>query len=256
MKKTLALIIALCLAAQSLIAVTIDSLPLHLFIKGLDRPLPPSVKDGWLILTQGGVHRFIGAAFEHEGFVRIHAFEKNPRGVFILAYELPREFASPLAYRLIVDGAWMTDPSNARMATLTDSGLGVSLVEIPWASKEVPGVYRVLGGDGRTARFLWKGPPGELVTVAGSFNNWDPFTHQLAETRPGVYELSLALPLGLNLYDFVWRGNLIPDPLNDEKASNGYDRVVSVLRVGNRSMPGDPLINPIDLSVAKSGKKE
>jgi len=254
MKKTLVLVALLTIAAVDLAAVTIESLSLHLFIKTLDRQQPPTVKEGYLILTQSGAHRFVGAAFGHEGFVTVHPFERNERGIFVLAYLLPREFPSPLAYRLVVDGAWMADPLNASRATLTDSGVGVSLVEIPWESSEVPGVYRVLGDDGRTAHFLWKGPSGETVSVAGSFNNWDPFTHQLGETRPGIYELVLPLPPGLNLYCYVWRGQMIPDPLNDEKASDRYDRVVSVLRVGDRPMPGDPSVLPLRVVSTKAGK--
>jgi hypothetical protein len=251
MKKLYALIAALGLASFSLGAVTIESLSLHLFIKGLSHPVPPKIEDGWLVLTVGGVHRFVGAAFEHEGFAKIHPFERNERGVFVLAYQIPLEFESPLAYRLVVDGAWIADPWNSSTATLADSGLAVSLVEVPRISSERPGVYRVLGKDGRTAHFLFKGAPGEIVSVAGSFNNWDPFTHLLEETSPGVYELILPLPPGLNLYTYVYRGESIPDPLNVEKASDRYDRVVSVLRVGFGPVPGDPVIRPMDLRTSK-----
>jgi len=256
MKKSIALLLALGLFSFGLGAATVEKLDLHLFLSGLDRPMAPLVRDDTLILTMGGAHRFVGAAFGHEGFTTIHPFERNRHGIFILAIEVPLEFASPLAYRLVVDGAWMADPANSQRSTVAGRGLPVSLVDLPWRTREVPGLYRVLDSDRRTAHFLFKAPAGELVTVAGSFNNWDPFTHTLVETRPGEYRLDLVLPPGLNLYCFVWRGSMIPDPLNGEKATNDYDRTVSVLRVGDRPMPGDPLIRPLDLSVPKPAKTE
>ncbi|HOX31745.1 MAG TPA: glycogen-binding domain-containing protein, partial [Spirochaetales bacterium] len=89
-----------------------------------------------------------------------------------------------------------------------------------------------LGPDGRTARFLFRGEPGELVTVCGDFDNWDPFIHELAETSPGTYELALPLPPGIHHYAFVYRGEYLPDPLNPEKALSGDGRLVSVLVSG------------------------
>jgi hypothetical protein len=255
MKKLTALVLVLFLAAIGLGASTVESLNLHIFLKGLDHPIPPTVREETLILTMGGVHRFVGAAFAHEGFATIHPFKRNEHGIFLLTMEVPLEFASPLAYRLIVDGAWMADPANSRGTTIGEWGLPVSLVDLPWRSSEEPGFYHVLGEDGKTARFLFKAPPGEFVTVAGSFNNWDPFTHALAETRPGEYRLDLPLPAGINLYCFVWRGSMIPDPLNEEKASNRYERVVSVLRVGTRPVQGDPIIKK-PVFAAPGGKKE
>jgi hypothetical protein len=256
MKKTIALVAALFLATLGLGATAIDSLPLHLFITALARPIPPVVRDDYLVLTYGGVHRFVGAAFGHEGFVTIHPYERNERGVFVLVYKVPRDFDSPLSYRIVVDGAWMADPTNARKASLEGSGLAVSLVDLPHLSSELPGVYSVLGEDGRTARFLWRGPPGESVFVAGSFNNWDPFTHRLAETSPGTYRLELPIPDGINVYCFVWRGQMLADPLNDEKVHDEDERILSVLRVGPRPMPGDPVIHPFVVSASKKGGGE
>ncbi len=242
MKRIQVLFAVLALASLDVAAATIDNLQLHLFVKDLDRPGPPMVRDGWLILSLGGVHRFVGAAFEHEGFAVMHPFEVNEKGVFVLTWKIPVEFSPRFAYRLNVDGAWIADPYNPLRAPPDGSGVDVSLVNLPRIPGDVPGVYRVLDADGKTAHFLFKAPPGESVSVAGSFNNWDPFTHQLEETSPGVYTLSMALPPGVNLYCYVWRGKFLPDPLNDAKASDRYDRVVSVLLVGPHPMPGDPVI--------------
>lgn len=242
MKRFIALSVALLLAAASIAADSIDDLQLHMFVKELDRAKAPIVRDGWLILSFDGVHRFVGASFAHEGFAVMHPFEVNDRGVFVLAWRIPVEFRQRFGYRINVDGAWMADPNNPVRASFEGSGIGVSLVDLPVIPGDRPGVYRVLDADGKTAHFLFKAPPGETVAVAGTFNNWDPFTHELEETSPGVYQLSLPLPPGITLYCFVWRGKMLPDPLNDEKATDAYDRVVSVLRIGTKPMPGDPVI--------------
>ncbi|MFZ4617028.1 MAG: glycogen-binding domain-containing protein [Rectinemataceae bacterium] len=253
---TLAFTFALLLVAPFAGAVTIDSLSLHLHLKNLDHAEEASVRDGYLILTLGGVHRFVGAAFAHENFVRIHPFERNDKGIFILAWKIPTNSESPLAYRLVIDGAWIADPGNPRRSTINGAGLTLSLVTVPWLSDELPGIYEVLAKDGKTARFLFKGRPGENISVAGSFNNWDPFVHTMEEREPGRYELQLELPPGIQLYNFVLRGQMITDPLNSEKATNRYERSVSILRVGSKPVPGDPTITPIDLKKAETAKKE
>ncbi|MEI6385457.1 MAG: hypothetical protein WCQ50_02400 [Spirochaetota bacterium] len=254
--QALSFTLALLLVAPFAGAVTIDSLPLHIHLKNLDHAEQASVQDGYLILTLGGVHRFVGASFAHENFVRIHPFERNDKGIFILAWKIPTNSLSPLAYRLVIDGAWVADPGNPRRATIEGAGLTVSLVDVPRLSDERPGVYELLSKDGKTARFLYKGGPGETVSVAGSFNNWDPFVHRMEETGPGRYELQLELPPGIQLYNFVVRGQMITDPLNSEKATNRYEQSVSILRVGNKPVPGDPIILPIDLKKAETAKKK
>lgn len=227
-----ALVLAFLAASLGLSAFEVDDLSLHVTLSGLDRARAPFARGSWLVLSAEGAHRYVGAAFEHEGFARVHAFEKNAFGIFVLAYPIPLERAEPLAYRLVVDGAWVADPANPRRASAARTGLGLSVAEVPYLSAERPGLYSLVAEDGRTARFLWKGPPGERVTVAGDFNGWDPFLHELRETRPGVYELELALLPGTHYYCFVNRGEYRPDPLNYAKASSPEGRVVSVLVMG------------------------
>jgi hypothetical protein len=72
------------------------------------------------------------------------------------------------------------------------------------------------------------------VTVAGSFNAWDPFIHELYEIAPGVYELSLQLPPGEYHYVFVYRGNRVPDPLNRQLLYGADGRPVSGLSITRR----------------------
>ena len=78
----------------------------------------------------------------------------------------------------------MSDPHNP-LHSLGREGIEVSLAEVPYISDEKLGLYRILRDDGRTARFLFKGEAGMYVTVAGTFNNWDPFIYPMEEISPG-----------------------------------------------------------------------
>jgi 1,4-alpha-glucan branching enzyme len=72
-------------------------------------------------------------------------------------------------------------------------------------------------GPPGTLTFNYQAPSGETVTVAGSFNGWDPFMYELRETKPGVYSLTLPLPPGPYHYVFFHRGQRILDPYNHNR---------------------------------------
>lgn len=235
--KRIILALFLVLAAASLSgAFEVESLPLHLLLAGKAEAGPPLVRGDSLVLSAKGPYRFVAAAFEFEGYRELHLFEKNAQGVFVLAFPIPLKRREPLAYRLVVDGTWMVDPSNPLKAEDRGAGLALSLAEVPFLSDERPGLYGFGAEGGRGVRFLFKGAPGEIVSVAGDFNNWDPFLHELNEASPGVYELELPLPAGAHRYAFVYRGEYLADPLNLEKATSPEGRVVSVIRVGEEGL--------------------
>jgi hypothetical protein len=155
--------------------------------------------------------------------------QANAHGVRFLVYALPLASHEPLRYRMVVDGAWMRDPLNSAYVRDQDTGLFLSILEYPPVSDESPGVYRIL--NGRRASFLYRGPPGRRVGLAGSFNDWDPFMHYLEETEPGLYRLDIDLPPGTQRYVFVLDGDMLTDPLNPESAYSRDGLRVSVLNV-------------------------
>jgi hypothetical protein len=213
--------------------VLVESLDLHLFLAGLRAPRAPRVIDGELALSAAGPYRAVAAAFEHEGFSVLHPFDRNKQGVFVLAYPVPLARAEPLRYRLVVDGAWMTDPSNPAAERDPSTGIAASVAAVPFIDDRRLGSYHILAEDGRTARFLFRGEEGRSVTVYGDFDNWDPFIHELAEIEPGVYALELPLPEGTQRYAFVYGGEVLPDPLNPTREKNAEGKIVSVLVVGS-----------------------
>jgi hypothetical protein len=244
-KKTAALAIAIAVASLSLWAEgakapvqpktagrVIESLPLHLALAGMKAAQAPRVVEGELVLSASGPYRSVAAAFAHEDFATLHPYERNRQGVFVLAYPVPLKWkAETLEYRIIIDGVWTVDPADPERRSDPATGLELSIARVPYLSDLHLGLYKVLAEDGRTARFLFQGASGESVTVCGDFNGWDPFIHEMSETSPGVYQLELPLPPGRHYYDFVYRGEELPDPLNPQKAATKEGREVSVLVV-------------------------
>ncbi|HRZ90728.1 MAG TPA: hypothetical protein P5117_14695 [Spirochaetia bacterium] len=221
----------LALAAQAAGAFQVESLSLHLHLAGLKNAAPPQVVEGYLILTAEGSFRHVGASFAHESFRTVHSFQRNAHGLFILAVPVPYEVREPLKYRLVVDGIWGRDAVNPEFERDPRTGAVFSLAAVPFLSSARPGAWNLVAEDGRTARFRYESDPGLSVAVIGDFNAWDPFVHELKETRPGVYELALPLPSGEHRYAFLVRGDRVPDPLNPARLYDSAGRTVSVLRI-------------------------
>lgn len=211
-------------------ALVVESLELHLALASMGEAGAPRIIDNNLVLSAKGPYRYVAVAFASENYAKLHSFDRNRQGVFVFAMPVPLKSREPIAYRLVIDGVWTFDPRNPLRAE-SASGVSVSLAQVPYLSDEKPGLYSILGEDGRTAHFLFKGESGMYVTVAGSFDNWDPFLYEMAETRPGVYELVLALPPGRHYYAFYFDGAPHPDPLNQEKATSKDGVIVSTLLV-------------------------
>ncbi|GHV75267.1 hypothetical protein AGMMS49942_00880 [Spirochaetia bacterium] len=200
------------------------------------RPGAPEIFDDGVIFTAPSTYRRVGISFAHEQFAKVHWFEKmlrakdeltpkeekskneadRYRDSGILFYVLPRVAPEnrELEYRLVINGLWTTDPLNPQYRIDRKSGIVCSLVVMPEFEK-TPTAF---DGPPGTLTFNYRAPSGETVSVAGSFNGWDPFMYELRETTPGVYSLTLPLPPGTYHYVFFHRGRRILDPYNHNRA--------------------------------------
>jgi hypothetical protein len=198
-------------------------------------PGGPEIFDDGVIFTASSAHRRVGVSFAHEGFARVHWFQQllkaknalTPKeeksknivdqyqdsGILFYAYTAPPEIRE-LEYRLVIDGLWTTDPLNPRYRIDQKSGIVRSTVTLP----ELRKIPTAFDGPPGTLNFSYQAPPGETITVAGSFNGWDPFMYELRETSPGFYALSLPLPPGTYHYVFFHRGQRVLDPYNYNRA--------------------------------------
>jgi hypothetical protein len=191
---------------------------------------PESHEDG-ILFTAPSTYRSVGIAFAHEGFANIYYFRKllsardtgeplpanskNARdiyrdsGILFYAFTIPRDLKI-LEYRLIINGLWTVDPQNPLHKQDEKTGLVHSVLLLPPIARP-PTAY---DGPPGSLSFSYTAPSGEMVTVAGDFNGWDPFMYELTETSPGRYNLVLPLPPGTYHYLFYYRGQRLLDPNN------------------------------------------
>jgi len=172
--------------------------------------------------------RFVGVAFSHENFSKIHSFIRNIHGIFVFVYPLPEDVEQVL-YRIVVDGLWMADPSNPRIEK-DPSGIFLSSVKLP--PKEINRwklTAPVISED--RAEFYYFGSPGQDIYISGTFNNWDPFMHKLKELTPGSYSISLKVLPGTHFYYFVANGIFMLDTLNPNKGSDSEGFEVSMFEI-------------------------
>ena len=245
-----------CLSAFGLIFLTIFALNAPLAeaadleswefndtLLSLKGPGAPVFFEDAVIFTAASNHRRVGAAFGHEGFSRVHWFRKllipqdplgapipagkkkpdpyKDSGILFYALELPKDLKE-LDYRLSIDGLWTVDPANP-LTRRDEAGLSYSFLTLP---KKNVTPYPLDGPKGCLS-FSFKGPPGQTVTVAGSFNGWDPFMYELKEDSEGMYSLVLPLPAGSYQYVFYHNGERMLDPYNFRRTYNGEGKAVS-----------------------------
>ena len=199
------------------------------YIRSISRPGQPEIFENGVVFTAPSSNNRVGISFAHEGYARVHWFrhlliprdvaelyidgrlhrEINPNidsGIMFHTEIIPEDLQH-LDYRLIIDGLWTVDPLNP-ITVRGPSGITVSRFPLPARPEReaapAPGTYR----------FSFRAPPGEIVTVAGNFNNWDPFMYELRETSPGLYSLTLPFPPGRFQYMFFYRGEMVADPAN------------------------------------------
>jgi hypothetical protein len=195
----------------------------------------PEIFEDAVIFTASSSYRRVGVALAAEGFAQVHwmrqllmaqdsqgdpvpSGKKAPdphkdSGLLFYVYQAP-EGLEEIEYRLVIDGLWTTDPANPRTRRDGVSGITSSLVLLPRPERD-PVLHENPKG---VLRFFFKGPPGELVTVAGSFNGWDPFMYEMREYPEGTYTFSLPLPPGTYQYLFFHRGERLLDPYNFRRA--------------------------------------
>jgi hypothetical protein len=200
-------------------------------------PGSPEIFEDAVIFSASSQYKRVGIAFAHEDFSEVHWFRKlmipketipleenaeeeetgpvieyADSGILFHTLNIPLDL-SEISYRLIIDGLWTIDPYNPDKKIDLQSGLEYSVVTIPPITR-IDQIEQDFSGH---ITFKFRGPPGEMITLAGSFNSWDPFMYRMRETASGAYSLTLSLPPGLHHYVFFHRGQRILDPTNDQK---------------------------------------
>nr|AXS01310.1 hypothetical protein [uncultured bacterium] len=230
-------------------AIDVESLDSPLLIDRLltyTEPGAPEVFEDMVIFTASSGLRRVGVAFADEGFAKVHWFRQlmiardiqesvgNPKnfnpykdsGITFHVYQVP-EGVTEVAYRMVINGLWTTDPVNPDTRYDGKTGLSWSVISIP--AREI--VHNPLKGPPGSLSFVFKGPPGETVSVAGDFNGWDPFMYELREGPAGNYSINIPLPPGTYQYVFFHRGQRYLDPYNGKRVYTKDGRTASEIMI-------------------------
>jgi len=200
----------------------------------LSGPGAPVIVDNAVIFTADSNLRRVGIAFAHENFANVHWYRQllipqdylNPvllpgeripgpyrdSGIQFHVFQIPQNLRE-LEYRIIINGLWTVDPANPLTRRDPVTGLSLSVLNLPQRQSRPNPLNTLPEG----VSFTFNGPPGEIVTVAGNFNSWDPFMYELREGPAGVYNLVLPLPPGIYQYIFFHRGERHVDPFNPRR---------------------------------------
>jgi hypothetical protein len=186
---------------------------LHLKVVDLDKAGPPEFYGKYIIFTYASNKpvRSVTAVFEHEGYGIQHSYQYNEKGIFFLIYSIPPEYLR-LRYRIIVDGLIMKDPANP---DVEEDLLGIeySIVKITKImEKEVVNPEFTDTGE---VRFVYNSRPGRIISLVGSFNDWDPYMHFFKEGPAGHYTITIRVGEGRHFYYFIIDGEKIIDLYND-----------------------------------------
>lgn len=126
---------------------------------------------------------------------------------------------------------WLVDPVLPPWALLAAAAATAAVV----VSLRAPGSPQPPAAATETVyvRFVLYAPTAKQVSVAGTFNQWDPQAAPLARAAgDGVWTVTLPLPPGQHQYAFVVDGKQwIPDPAAPA-VDDGFGRRNSVLAVG------------------------
>jgi len=211
-------------------------------------PGTPLIYKDFVIFTADTNLRKVGIAFAHENFANTYWFKQllvpqdplnapippgkkvpdpyKDSGIQFHVLEVPEDLKE-IGYRLVINGLWTTDPNNTLTRRDLVSGLILSVVRMP----PRPIKLDPLKGLPEGLTFTFNGPPGETVTVAGSFNSWDPFMYELKENPAGVYTLTLPLPPGTYQYVFFCQGKRFVDLNNPRRSYSREGKASSEITV-------------------------
>lgn len=196
---------------------------------------PPKIIDRYVVFTASAKSTHVAIAFEHENYAHLHSFRRlvpdkeagsvllEPVLFFII--EIP-EKSSFLKYRLIIDGLWTFDPENKNNEFDEENRVTVSKVVYP-PRRDIK--TRVI--NEKIVNFVYIGSPHKKVSVAGSFNNWDPFMYFLKETSDGIYELEISLPHGTHVYSYFLGTQIYTDSTNPNHYYSADGKKASVIKL-------------------------
>jgi hypothetical protein len=215
-----------CMLAGDGGAWAADPTALDVAMKSLHAAVPPRVVQDELVLSVQPARpaHFVGVRFAHESWAILHSYERNEYGVYVFDYPIP-EGLREIRYRIVVDGAMMSDPTNP----VTGEDATGSILSVFTLEKDpVRPILNPRQERDGSVTFVFRGSAGRRVAIVGDFNDWDPYMDFLAETSPGSYSITLRVPPGTHWYYFSSDGRRILDMFNAASAVAPGGATVSI----------------------------
>lgn len=215
-KLTIYLVSAVVLILAAGPGFGLDGHLMEVRIQGIEQAAAPQYLDRQVLLSYQSSKpvRLVGARFAHEDYQVFHIYVRNENDVFILQLDVPED-VKELRYRLVVDGLWINDPFNPRHE---EDAFGRVFSLFDLRDRPAPDPVSPERHREGSVTFFFQTLPDRAVSVAGDFNNWDPFWHRMQEIRPGEYRLTVHMPPGQHFYYYIVNGRRVLDPINQETA--------------------------------------
>ena len=143
-------ILCLFTTIQGISAQNFETLDMHMAIELKKQATEPEMVNDRVLFSYSSSQptRLVGIAFLHEKFSRVHSFQRNSQGVFVLPYS-PPDSSTELVYRLVVDGIWLADPRNEHSVIL-NGGIPCSVFSLPASPRQQrPVSVSTITEDGR-----------------------------------------------------------------------------------------------------------
>ncbi|MGL4394334.1 MAG: hypothetical protein ACRCS8_03825 [Brevinema sp.] len=148
---------------------------------------------------------------------------KSNLWTFAITNRLPK---GEYKYRLKVDGFWIADPSNPH-AVFDSARQKLSILIL---DKEfLPNQKYPMWVSNNIYVFKYTNTNAKNVSIAGDFNNWNPYSHQMKDNGVGEYTIEIELvPKKNYMYSFVQDGNWRFDENNRKQYLNDQNRPVNI----------------------------
>ncbi len=213
---------ALCAPFAKEAAPAPDTYDYDMLVSNIPGVGAPYVSGDYVVFTAKRDCRYVGIAFDFEGYTKIHQFQLHKSfdyegyvtdSWFFYVLEKPKKLES-ISYRLVIDGLWTTDPTNPDKMYNAEDSIMISHVALPKvqevATENVP--------EGFT-RFVCFAPSGQKIRLGGTFTNWDSWIYEMTEVSRGKYQLDLPLSSGVYYYAYY---NGISSFIDETNPLKGY----------------------------------
>lgn len=134
---------------------------------------------------------------------------------------LPLQKKQRYRYKILVDGIWQQDPYNPHWE-FNRHGEKVSILTVPRKLLTYPNNPIKIGPN--RYKFWFKAPDAQRVSIAGSFNHYNPWEGIMKKDRNNIWTIEIQVFPGTHYYCFVADGVWKTDPTITTKAYNEFNR--------------------------------